>query len=63
MRQRLVLEQAHFFDHLGVEEEDEVDVMEDKADDEAPWELAFEKGVELADNEMIDSWKDEEEWE
>jgi hypothetical protein len=63
MRQKLVLEKAHFDDHLGVEEEDLIEVMEDKADDEAPWELAFEKGIEQADNDMIADWEDEDEWE
>ena len=64
MKQKLVLvEQAHFVDHLGVEEEDQIEIMEDKADDVAPWELAFEKGVELADKEMVDSWQDEDEFE
>jgi hypothetical protein len=63
MRQKLLLEKAHFVDHLSVEEEDLIEVMEDKADDEAPWELAFEKGVEQADNDMIADWEDEEEWE
>jgi len=64
MKQKLVLvEQAHFVDHLGVEEEDQIEIMEDKADDVAPWELAFEKGVELADKEMVDAWVDEDEFE
>ncbi len=64
MKQKLVLvEQAHFNDHLGVEEEDQIEIMEDKADDAAPWEIAFEKGVELADNEMVDAWEDEDEFE
>jgi hypothetical protein len=63
MRQKLVLERAHFNDHLGVEEADEIELIEDKLDDEAPWELAFEQGVQLADDEMINSWDDEDEFE
>ena len=63
MRQKLLLEKAHFDDHLSVEEEDLVEVMEDKADDEAPWEMAFEKGVEQADNDMISDWSNEDEFE
>ena len=64
MKQKLVFEKAHFGDHLNwVEEEDEIELMEDRMDDEAPWELAFEKGVELADKEMIDGWDDEDEFE
>ena len=64
MKQKLVLlDQAHFGDHLGVEEEDQIEIMEDKADDEAPWEFAFEKGVEAADDEIMNSWEDEDEFE
>ena len=64
MKQKLVLEKAPFGDHPDwVEEEDEIELMEDKLDDEAPWELAFERGVELADDEMINGWKDEDELE
>jgi hypothetical protein len=63
MKQKLLLEQAPFVDHLGVEEEDQIELMEDKLDDEAPWELAFQRGVELADNEMVEEWSDEEEFE
>lgn len=63
MKQNLLLEKAHFVDHLSVEEEDEIELMEDKLDDEAPWELAFQRGVELADNEMVDDWADEDEFE
>ncbi len=64
MKQKLLFaEQAHFVDHLGVEEEDQIEIMEDKADDEAPWEFAFEKGVEAADDETVNSWKDEDEFE
>lgn len=61
MKQKLIL--APFVDHLSVEEEDKVEIMEDKLDDEAPWELAFERGVELADTEMVNEWDDEEEFE
>lgn len=61
IKQKLVLaEQAHFGDHLGVEEEDPIEVMEEKEDEESPWEVAFEKGVEMADDEMIDSWNEDE---
>jgi len=61
MKQKLVLETAHFNDHLMVEEEDEkIELMEDKLDEESPWEVAFEKGVEMADDEMIDSWNEDE---
>ncbi len=61
MKQNLVLaEQAHFVDHLGVEEEDPIEIMEEKADEESPWEVAFEKGVEMADDEMIESWTEDE---
>ncbi|MEM3154424.1 MAG: hypothetical protein QW165_02530 [Candidatus Woesearchaeota archaeon] len=64
MKQKLVLvEQSHFGDHFGVEEEDQIELMEDKADDAAPWEFAFEKGVELADDEILDSWEDEDDFE
>ncbi len=64
MKQKLVLlDQAHFVDHLGVEEEDQIEIMEDKADDEAPWEVAFEKGVAQADDDMVNSWVDEDEFE
>ncbi len=63
MKQKLLLEIAPFVDHLGVEEEDQIELMEDKLDDEAPWELAFQRGVELADNEMVEEWSDEEEFE
>lgn len=60
MRQKLVLE-SPFVDHLSVEEEDEFDRMEDR-DEEAPWELAFERGVELADTEMVNEWDEEDEF-
>ncbi len=64
MKQKLVLERAHFNDHPGwVQEEDDIEMVEDKLDDEAPWELAFEQGVEQADKEMIDGWEDEDEFE
>jgi hypothetical protein len=63
MRQKLVFEKAPFVDHLVVEEEDDVEFMEEKLDDEAPWEVAFERGVEQADEEMIDAWEDEDEFE
>jgi len=63
MKQKLVIEKAHFNDRLEAEEADEIEVMEDKLDDEAPWELAFEHGVQLADDEMVDGWEDEEEFE
>ncbi len=63
MRQKLLLEKAPFVDHLSSVEEEDLEVMEDKLDDEAPWELAFEKGVEQADNEMIEDWKNEDEYE
>ena len=61
MRQKLVLLESPFVDHLGVEEED-VELMEDKIDDEAPWEVAFERGVQLADEEMVSEWDDEDEF-
>jgi len=64
MKQKLVLEVAHFNDHPNwMEEEDEIEVMEDKLDDAAPWELAFEQGVEAANKDMVDDWSDEEEFE
>lgn len=61
MRQKLVLLEAPFVDHLGVEEED-VEIMEDKLDEEAPWEAAFERGVQLADEEMVSEWDDEDDF-
>ncbi len=63
MRQKLLLEKAPFVDHLTSVEEEDLDVMEDKLDDAAPWELAFERGVEQADNDMVSDWKDEDEFE
>ena len=60
MRQKLIL-QTPFVDHLSVEEEEEIELMDDR-DDEAPWELAFERGVELADTEMVNEWDEEDEF-
>ncbi len=60
MKQNLVIESAHFDDHLLVEEEDQIEIMEDKLDEESPWEVAFEKGAEMADDEMISSWTEDE---
>ena len=37
--------------------------MEDKLNEETPWELAFERGVEQANKEMFDEWSDEDEFE
>ncbi len=44
-------------------EEDEEEIIEDRLDEESARELAFEQGVEEANKEMIDDWKDEEEFE
>ncbi len=64
MKQKLVFERAHFNDHpVWVQEEDDIELVEEKIDDEAPWELAFEQGVEQADKEMIEGWDDEDEFE
>lgn len=38
-------------------EEDDVDMSEDSLDTEAPWEVAFKRGVALANDE---GWDDEE---
>ena len=62
MRQKLILERAPFIDRFA-EEEDEVEVMEDKLNEATPWELAFERGVEQANKEMFDEWSDEDEFE
>ncbi len=61
MKQKLVLEKAHFNDHLDwVEEEDQLEVMEEK-NEESPWEFAIERGAEQASNDY--NWEDDEEWE
>ncbi|VVB81266.1 Uncharacterised protein [uncultured archaeon] len=44
-------------------EEDEEEIIEDRMDEESARELAFEQGVEEANNEMVDDWKEEEELE
>jgi len=44
-------------------EEDEEEITEDRMDEESARELAFEQGVDEANKEMIDNWKEEEELE
>ena len=64
LRQKLVFERAHFNEHPDwVQEEDEEIIMEDRLDEESHRELAFERGVDMANDEMIDGWKDEDEFE
>ena len=60
MRQKLVFERAHFKDR---QLDDADEVMEDRLNEETPWELAFEKGVERANDEMVEEWLDEDEFE
>jgi len=55
MRQKLVFEQAHFDDRLDWVEEEELDQM----DSRSAWEMAFERGVEMANNEI--DWYDDDE--
>ncbi|GEM_PF-6695084 len=59
MRQKLVFEKV--FPEPFEEEEEEI--VEDRLDESSPWELAFEEGVEQANNKMIDDWSDEEDFE
>ena len=61
MRAKLVLlEKAHFDEHPNWVEEEDEEIMEDKLDEESPLEVAFERGVDQANNEMIDSWAEDE---
>jgi len=63
MRQKLLLkEHTHFNDrHTMVEEADQGDIMEDRLNESEPWEIAFEEGTKMANDEMVDDWEDEEE--
>ncbi|MBW2970323.1 hypothetical protein KY309_00390 [Candidatus Woesearchaeota archaeon] len=56
MKQKLVFEKV-FPDPF---EEDEEELVEDRLNEESPWELAFERGVEAANNEMIERWEEED---
>jgi len=65
MMQKLVLEKYQFdkpHSDLWVDEEEEIEMMEDKLEGEMPWEIAFAQGEQLANDEMVDAWNDEDDF-
>lgn len=57
MRQELELEgHAHIVDNSY----DDESWMEDRLNEGEAWEIAFEEGERMANDEMIDDWEDEE---
>jgi len=59
MRQKLVLE-APIHDRWV--DSEEIDLNEDRLNEEQPWEIAFEEGERMANKEMVDNWLDEDDW-
>lgn len=58
MRQELELEGfAHVDRSYG---DDDGEMMEDRLNEGEAWEIAFEEGERLANQEMIDGWEDDE---
>lgn len=54
-------EQEQELVYKDLAEDDEIEVMEDRLNEEQAWEIAFEEGAKLASNEI---WEEkEEEWE
>ena len=51
-----MFDKNEFEEHI----EEDTEVIDDEFDEENPWEHAFQRGVDLADNEMIEGWNTED---
>ncbi len=61
MRQELEMEEVNFERDSVVEDEDTM--MEDQLNEESPWEIAFERGHDQANEKIMEEdWREDDEW-